>query len=111
MNMTTQIASGYVVGAVLEHQWGCEQTNIDYFKIVRRAGQWLWLVPIGKKNKVETGFMSGTCEPDPVNVLDLKPIKRKLHVRDGRETGVAIEKGYGWCNLWDGKPSHWSSYA
>jgi hypothetical protein len=114
MTTESEVAPGqsaYVVGAILEHSWGYEQTNIDYFLVVRRKGLWLWVVPIGKKNVTPTGFMSGTCEPDPANILDPKPIRRKLHVWQGQERGIAIERSYGWCDVWNGKPSHWTAYA
>lgn len=105
------MASQYVESAILEHSWGYEQTNIDYWIIVKRSGDWLWLDAIGKKNMVETGSMRGTCEPDPTKKLDKRRIRRKLHVSKygGMDMGVAISQSGGWAEVWNGKPSHWSS--
>jgi hypothetical protein len=111
---------GYIVGAILEFSWGYDQTNIDFFKIVRRSGLTVWLVAIGKKNVVETGFMQGHCEPDPDKIVEYgssdlnnpsaMPFRRVLRVWDGGVRGCRI-RSYGWCDLWSGKPSHWTAYA
>lgn len=107
------VATEYEVGAILEYSWGYDQTNIDYFVIVRRSesarGAWLTLVPLTTRDKQETGFMTGDCLPGVI-VQGAKPFRRKLAIDNGREFGVAI-RSYGWCGLWDGKPSRWSSYA
>jgi hypothetical protein len=109
--------SDYVPGAVLENAWGYDQTNIEYYRIVKRSGLWVWLIHIGKKNVKETGDRCGTCEPDPKKELPLptylggkdKLLKRKIHVWDGQEQGLSISTG--WCSVWNGKPSCWSAYA
>ncbi|GIL15278.1 MAG: hypothetical protein BroJett039_04510 [Chloroflexota bacterium] len=102
----------YVPGAIVEAVYGYEQTNIDYYVITKRSGQFVTLQAIGKKNIKELpDALRGTCEPDPDNVLDEKPIRRKVHVNArGEESGIAI-KSYGWASLWDGRPSVWTEYA
>lgn len=108
------VAEAYEPGAILEYSWGYDQTNIDYFMVTKRVDKpdgstWLTLVPVKSAEVRETGFMSGQCVAgQPVE--GAKPFRRKLHKWDGREGGVAI-RSYGWCSLWDGKPSNWSSYA
>ena len=102
----------YTVGKIVEYSWGYDQTNIDYFVITARKGQFVTLQSIGKKNVTETGFMAGRCEPDPEKILDKKPLRRKVHRNrtTGKESGIAV-RSYGWANLWDGKPSQWTNYA
>lgn len=102
----------YTEGKIVEHSWGYDQTNIDYFIITKRAGQFVTLQAIGKKNVTETGFMAGRCEPDPEKILDKKQIRRKVHRnrRTGEEIGISVN-GCGWANLWEGKPSQWNNYA
>jgi len=99
----------YTVGQIVEHTWGYDQSNVDYFLITKRTAKFVTLQPIGKKNVHETGFMSGKCEPDANRILDKPAIRRKVYTRDGRETGVAIHPSYGWGSLWNGKPSYWSN--
>lgn len=107
-------ADTYEVGAILENSWGYDQTNIDFYVIVKRTDNpngvtWLTLQRLGYASKDETGFMQGRCTPGEIRE-NAKPFRRKLHKWNGEERGVAIES-YGWCNLWDGKPSAWTAYA
>lgn len=105
----------YELGAILEHSWGYDQTNIDFFVIVKRSDTpkgdtWLTLQEMTVGSKTETGFMQGRCTPGEVRD-DAKPIRRKLHKWQGEERGVGIERSYGWASLWDGKPANWTAYA
>src|SRR5262245_18240267 len=99
---------GYQVGAILEDQWGYEQTNIDYYRITKRSGWWVTLEPIGKLETDGQHWPTGTCVPDPSKVTG-KPFRRKLRFYDGRIGGLQID--HGWCTAWDGRPSHWTAYA
>ena len=93
----------YTEGKIVEHVWGYDQTNIDYYIITKRTSAFVTLQPIGKKNV--TGSWSGKCEPDPSVILDKPVIRRKVYVRGGKEIGFAIHPSYGWATLWDGKSS------
>ena len=53
----------YTVGSILYCSWGYDQTNVDFYLVVARKGDWLTLQPMNKK-KTYTGHMSGTCTPD-----------------------------------------------
>jgi hypothetical protein len=112
--ISAHVATEYEPGAILEYSWGYDQTNIDYFMVTKRTTSPkgavnLTLVPMTTEDVVETGFMSGRCSPG-MPELDAKPVRRKLHQWGGQERGVAI-RSYGWCSLWDGSRSNWSSYA
>lgn len=111
--MEPHVSENYEVGAILEYSWGYDQTNIDFFVIVKRTespkATWLTLLPIKYGTNTETAWLQGNCTPGEV-VTTAKPIRRKLHKWDGQEHGVAI-RSYGWCSLWDGKPAHWTAYA
>jgi hypothetical protein len=105
----TEVEQLYIAGKVVENSWGYDQTNIDYYMITKRNGQWVWLVPMTYATCEDTGFLQGKCTPGQVKA-GIKPFRRKVHVWQGQEQGIAI-KSYGWCSLWDGKPSHWTAYA
>ena len=112
--MTPRVSEVYDVGAILEHSWGYDQTNIDFFVVVKRnttpTGQvWVTLRPMTVSTQ-ETGFMCGDSVPGVVD-YSARPLRRKVHVWNGEEHGVAIWSSYGWCSLWDGKPSRTSWYA
>lgn len=96
------------VGTILDCLWGYEQTNVDYYVVVKRKGPWVWLQEIGKSKVEETHWMQGTCEPDPENRIG-DVFRRKVHVYHGKETGCSI-KSYSWASPWDGTPNHWTAY-
>lgn len=103
----------YLPGKIVEFQWGYDQTNVDYFIITKRTAKgYVTLQAIGQKDasRPTDPSLTGHCVPDPDNILPKKPILRKVHVSNGKETGIAI-RSYGWATLWDGRPSHWTAYA
>lgn len=106
--------SKFVEGAIIRHSWGYEQTNIDYFKIIKRTegkGVWLTLQAMTQESVHDSLKMTGVCVPGKI-IAGSKPIRRKLLIDSkGEERGIAIERSYGWGQLWDGKPSHYSSYG
>lgn len=115
MDITPHQSESYEPGAILEHSWGYDQTNIDFFVIVKRSDTargdtWLTLQAMTSRS-VETARMQGNCTPHEINA-GAKPFRRKLakQASDGMEIGVGIHS-YGWCSLWDGKPAHTTSYA
>ena len=83
-------------GVILSALWGYEQTNVDYYIVVKRKGSWAWLQQIGRKNVKETLWMQGTCEPDP-SIRKGEVFRRKVAVFDGKEGGVSINS-YTWAS-------------
>ena len=64
------------VGDVLVASWGYEQTNVDYYKVVKLVGTaTVELVEIGKQQN-EDLRMQGKCIPDPESVIG-KPFRRR----------------------------------
>lgn len=52
------------VGDVLYTSWGYDQTNIEFFEVVRLVGDCMVeVMEIGQKSEA-TGFMQGKCTPD-----------------------------------------------
>lgn len=103
-----EVEQVYVPGKIVVNSWGYDQTNIDYYLIVKRTKHFVTLQAIGYATNVETGFLTGDCTPDPNKPLDKPLLRRKVHVWDGKEQGIDIE--FGWCSLWHGGANHWSSY-
>lgn len=101
----------YTPDKIITHMWGYEQTNIDFFKIIKRSGDFVTLQPL-KSIETSSGAltMTGTAMPGEVDTSG-KIIRRKIHTRDGKESGLSIEKSYGWAQLWDGMPEHFTSYG
>lgn len=104
-------APPYSVGSFVYASWGYDQTNIDWFKVTARKGDWLTLTPYKALTHEPPGsFMSGTSRPSD-EPTGGKPIRRRIYVRDGEERGMAFARSYGWISAWDGKPKGFSYYA
>lgn len=111
-NIQPQILDTYQPGAILVDSWGWEQTNIDFYCIVARKGDWLTVLPMKKHTSPEIGFM--TNEETPLHVdHTAKPIRKKVKAWSGQETGFSFRNysGGGWCSLWKGKPVTSTHYA
>lgn len=103
------VSDKWEVGAICDESWGYEQTNIDFYCVVKitKKGT-VTLMPMTSKNVGETGFMSNHVIPDEI-IKTESPLQRRL--KDGyKEKGLSV-KGHGWCSLWDGHKQLESHYA
>jgi hypothetical protein len=108
--MTATVTDGYVPGAILAYRWGYEQTNVDYYKILKRTNSTVTVVQVdGVSTPSPDNFMVGTSVPLPEKVIGT-PIRRKLIQYGGEIRGIKINS-YGWCSLWNGQPCNWTAYA
>lgn len=118
----------YQVGAIIDSQWGWEQTNVDFYRIVKRTNATVWLEPL-QSQAVEnaesylgrqsmTGYSVPSDTPKQIGAFEVamascrydgKPIRRRLAYRDGKCIGLQIK--HGWASLWDGDAVNWTDYA
>jgi hypothetical protein len=56
-------AHDVVVGEIFIASWGCEQTNIDYFQVIKLVGKKMIEVHEIESLHCATGDMSGKCAP------------------------------------------------
>jgi len=115
------MSAQYDVGTIVESSWGYDQTNIDFYRIEKRTGNTLWLLPLTCTRANGDGYMTGTAVPGTPKVLgdfevgskgcrwDGQPIRRILKYRDGKPIGFSIK--HGWADAWNGQPTHWTAYA
>jgi hypothetical protein len=100
----------YDVGDILSASWGYDQTNIDFYRIVRRTNDTVWLEHLTNRHVEATGWASETVMPgEPDGTI----IRRKL-ARWGPDNeihGCRFASTFGWISAWDGKPEHASHYA
>ncbi len=92
------------VGHILVASWGYDQTNVDWFEVVKIVGRFMVEVrPIGAVID-DTAPLAGRCYP-----------------RAGEFKGPATRHRVSWgdnvrinesvhAHLWDGRPRHWSAY-
>lgn len=114
VDITPYQSETYEAGAIVSDSWGYDQTNIDFYVITKRSttpkgDMYVTLLPMTQTKSDGELWAQGTCIPGRVK-QDAKPFRRKVHVWNGEERGIAINS-YGWCTLWDGKPEHWTAYA
>lgn len=53
------------VGDIFKSSWGYDQTNVDYYQVVKLCGKSMAEVMEIAQDREETGFMSGRCVPKP----------------------------------------------
>lgn len=99
-------------GAIVFDSWGWEQTNIDYYCIVKRVGQFVTILPMKKATGPEEGFM--TNKETPLNIdFTADPARKKVKAYFGKETGFSMRDyaGGGWVSLYKGEPQTSTHYA
>lgn len=94
-------------GDYLVSTWGYDQTNVDFFYVVKIAGSFVYIVPASQQ-VVELGDMQGKVIPKEAK-LTATPIRRKIKKYTGGEY-VKIDS-ISYAKKWDGKPVYYSSYA
>ena len=111
------------VGSILECSWGYEQTNVDFYQVIKRTPKFVTVRQL-KTVKCSDGpqTMTGTIVPVPGAFEDdSKPMRRKVFERernrmvDGElrewSTEAISPEYYSFADIWDGRPVRWSSYA
>ena len=95
-----------VEGTIMVSSWGYEQTNIDFYKVLERKGDFVTIQEIGQKVTYDENFNDrGKCVADPESVKG-EPFRKKI----GKFASIALES-YMSCSIWSGEPLYWSSYA
>jgi len=96
------------IGTVVVNTWGYDQTNVDFYEVVKASSQFVTLREL-KSTTTESSplSMSGTTVPqiDGEDRYTSEETSRRKVV-DGR---VNFEFGGG--KVWDGKPQRCSWYA
>lgn len=96
------------VGMILVAMWGYDQTNVDWYEVVKVTPATVQIRQIKSKREADAGFMSEHVVPDPGNYIG-EPIRRKPLTYTSRPA-VAVES-YANAYLWDGTPQTANHYA
>lgn len=114
----------FEVGEFAYYSWGYDQTNIDWFKVVKRNEKSVWFVPVPSQKDYSNSWMSGASVPvdEPILVKrDWKmvdgdwqqvemPSEFRKSVKAGYNSEIASGK-FGNIYPWDGKPKFFSEWA
>lgn len=99
------------VGDIWSCSWGYDQTNVDFYKIVKVTPKTVTLQKIDTKHHEALNGLAERVVPDPDSVCKWqpKPFRRKISwYRD--EPQCKIES-YSFARPWDGEPEYQSHYA
>ena len=97
------------VGNILYYSWGYEQTNVDWYQVVKTTGKQVQVQQIEGKEDYDARKMTGTTVPVKGKfVKGSKPMTKAVREFMG---DVYLKMPHGGLRLWDGKPKHYSTYG
>lgn len=91
------------VGDIMECSWGYDQTNIDYYEVVKTTASSVWLKKLTKK-VVGGGTGYDTVAPVPGSDAG-KPVKMARWSKSPYFGYAAKVSDFGTAFLWSGKPA------
>jgi hypothetical protein len=103
----TMPSEGYKEGDILNTDWGWEQTNVEFYQVVKATEKSVWLREIDNKATYSSKTMSGDKTPIPGKFVNATILKRKMPYK-----GESIKiQSFIPAFRWKGLPVHYSSYA
>ena len=95
------------IGDVFVHDWGYDQTNIDFYEVVGLTGASVKVRQVSNKIVRSDGSGSDYVVPNKGNFVGEEQTKRIKMLDDGR---VYLNmSSYGWCEKWNGEPERQTS--
>lgn len=107
--ISPEVKTSFQPGAILCATWGHEQTNVDFYCILERSGDWVAIIKM-KVDEVSEGPLTMSSKVKPTEVdWNAKAFRKKVKSFRGEESGFPLENG--WATLWNGKEKYASHYA
>lgn len=108
---------GISVGDIFSNSWGYDQTQIDYYKVVRLTPAGVEIVPIGQRFVERNGPGGDSVVPDPNVIRDYDVITGIGVNGNGKKSKVCRVKDFGWgasivlsdrhsATKWGGRPGY-----
>ena len=104
MKKNAVLAAKFNVGDILFSSWGYEQTNVDFYQVVKATEKTIWIKELKKLKKFSSG-MSGWALPD---IDNFKSSQITMH-RIGKCDFIKINS-YAYAHKWDGKAKDFSGW-
>lgn len=106
--LARSVGHGLEVGMILTGSWGYDQTNVEFYQVVRVSGSAVWIQEVGQEEVKTHAFMSEDVVPDKGRLFG--PILRRIP--RVTQHGVYV-KLHDSCSLskWDGRARYQSHYA
>lgn len=100
---------GVEVGAIFDHEWGYDQTNVDFYEVVATTPKTVKIRKVAQVTS-EDGFMSGHTVPVPGKFVGPE-MRKTVKVSTWNGDKLYLPFDYGWCDLWNGNTRACSWYA
>lgn len=103
----------FKVGDIVTNEWGWEQTNVNFFQVIKITKKRIVVKEINKIVAEVTGDMSNTLLPVAGEFKTLNGYEFTLSVQPVSETEASLKGGEKYYNFskFDGKPVRASYYA
>lgn len=108
MTSTTAPAHTLTVGQILESMWGYDQTNVDFYEVVKVTRTTVVVRKLRAEAVEQRAHMSSTVTPNPEDYAG-EPFRRKV-ITYGSSPFIQIES-YANAYPWDGAPRTATHYA
>jgi hypothetical protein len=119
MSTATEVKAVPQVGDILVSSWGYDQTNIDFYKVVKTTDKSVWIQPIKQRVVEQTHYLSETVvpvdEPAKTYVWDESGQRKEVEVSISRhkihfysDTYYVKLTSYSSARPWGGKPEYQS---
>lgn len=108
-----QFVNPYTLGQILYDSWGYDQTNIDWYQIVKVGPRSVTIRPISGRITESAGYMSGHTVPIPDQFTG-DPVTKTIQIYIGADDKIHhyIPSQFGAIRLWkDGERVYCSWYA
>lgn len=105
-NVTPHVSNKLEIGSILFSTWGYDQTNVDFFVVVKMTAKQCTILGMKSKNVKNIGPMTNNVIPDSIDYSQ-SPITKKIN------NGNYVMKisSYSYLALWDGVEQCESHYA
>ena len=103
----------YEIGDILVASWGYDQTNVNYFQVVRKTDKSIWIKEVGHRTN-ERGNMCGYCTPVKDCFIESRWLnfpEEGKQCRVDEDGWVTVVKRVIHAHKWDGQPNYVSWYA
>jgi hypothetical protein len=98
-------------GDILVCSWGYDQTNIDFYYVIKKTGLNVTIIPMSNKLVTyDSHYMTGTVIPNEPN-YNAKPMRRKIQKSSISNSLWIKINSFSSASKWSGKPQHFSNYA
>lgn len=106
--MTTTNEHPLIVGDVLESSWGYEQTNVDFYQVIRATPKTVVLRPISAHRELGETFGHYSVVP---NIDQFIGDASRYKVRMMGEEPYVMIKSFAIAKPWTGAQVHGTDYA